>query len=125
MRTKTFTVIGSTGGASHSPAYPLDIYNNPANIGIGVTVSGVHTIVDVQHTFTDPYSVNLNASVSANAWVNNATLASATQANTQNGTTDTNYGFYPTAVRLRVRALASASVGERATMTIIQAGAGE
>lgn len=121
MRAKVFTVVGSTGGPTYSPAYPIDTWNNPTNIGIGVTVSGNNTVADVQHTFGDPWSVNLNV-VSAVAWINNATLVSATAANNINGTTDTNYAFPPRAIRLRVRALASAGAGEAATITIQQAG---
>lgn len=121
MRAKTFVVIGSAGGPTYSPAYPIDTYNNPCNIGIGVVVSGPLAVADVQHTFSDPWTINLNV-VSAAAWINNATLVSATQANNINGATDTNYAFPPRAIRLRVRALASASAGEQATITIQQAG---
>lgn len=121
MRAKTFTVVGSTGGPTYSPAYPVDTYNNPCNIGIGVVVSGNNTIADVQHTFGDPWSVNLNV-VSAVAWINNATLVSATASNNINGATDTNYAFPPRAIRMRVRALGSAGAGEAATITIQQAG---
>lgn len=122
MRSKTFTVVGSTGGPTFSPVFICDLYNNPANIGIGVVVSGNNTIVDVQHTFADPFAINLNTNVSGAAWINNATLVSATQTNNPNGATDTNYAFYPRGIRLRVRPLASAGTGERATITINQAG---
>lgn len=121
MRPKSFTVTGSAGGPTFSPAFPIDVQNNPTCIGIAVVVSGPLAIADVQHTFANPWSINLNT-VSAAAWINNATLVSATEANNPNGATDTNYAFPPTALRLRVRALASAGAGERATITIIQAG---
>ena len=121
MKAKSFTVVGSAGGPTFSPVWIPDKYNNPANIGIGVVVSGVHVIVDIQHTFADWTNQNLNTLVSA-AWTNNSTLVSATQANTPNGATDTNYAFYPNAVRMRVRAMASAGSNERATVTFIQAG---
>lgn len=121
MRGKTFTVVGSTGGPTYSPVFVVDTFNNPANIGIGVIVSGNITVADVQHTFAEPGSTNLNV-VSAVAWWPNATLVSATQANSTNGVVDTNYAFPPTAIRLRVRALASAGTNERATITIVQAG---
>lgn len=121
MRAKTYTVVGSTGGPTYSPAFVVDTYNNPCNIGIGVVVSGNTTVADVQHTFGDPWSVNLNV-VSAVAWINNSTLTSATAQNNINGATDTNYAFPPRAIRLRVRALASAGAGEQATITIQQAG---
>lgn len=122
MRPKTFTVVGSAGGPTYSPAYAVDTYNNPCNIGIGVVVSGAETIADVQHTFSDPWSINLTANVSAGVWINNSTLVSATQANNINGATDTNYAFPPRAIRLRVRALTSAGAGNAATITIQQAG---
>jgi hypothetical protein len=122
MRPKTFTVVGSTGGATYSPVWVVDTYNNPCNIGIGVVVSGAETIADVQHTFSDPFSINLTASVSAGVWINNATLVSATQSNNINGATDTNYAYPPRAIRLRVRALTSAGVGNAASITIQQAG---
>lgn len=122
MRAKTFTVVGTTGGPTYSNVYPVDTYPVPCNIGIGVTVSGAETIADVQHTFGDPWSINLTANVSAVAWINNSTLVSATAANNTNGTTDTNYAFPPRAIRLRVRALSSAGAGNAATITIQQAG---
>lgn len=122
MRAKTFTITGSAGGISTSPAYIVDTYGNPTSIGIGVIVSGALAVADVQHTFTDPFATNLNASSSAAVWQNNTTLTSATQAGAANGAYDTNYAFPPRAIRLKLRALASASVNERATITIVQAG---
>ena len=122
MKSKTFTVVGSAGGATFSPAFIVDLYNSPTNIGVGVVVSGNTTVADVQHTFANPFQINLNSAVSGAAWINNATLVSATQANNPNGATDTNYIAPPTAIRLRVRPLASAGTGERATITINQAG---
>lgn len=121
MRSKSFTVVGSANGPTFSPVFIVDLYPNPCNIGIGVVVSGNNTIADVQHTFANPWNQNLNVLVSA-AWENNSTLVSATQASNPNGATSTNYAFAPTAIRMRVRALASAGTGERATITINQAG---
>lgn len=121
MRGKTFTVVGSAGGPTYSPAWVVDNFNNPTTIGIGVVVSGNNTIADVQHTFGDWSSINLNV-VSAVPWQLNATLVSATQASNPDGVVSTNYAFPPTAIRLRVRALASAGTQDRATITIIQAG---
>lgn len=122
MRPKTFTVVGSAGGPTYSNVYPIDTYNNPTDIGIGVTVSGAESIADVQHTFSDPWSTNLTANVSAAVWINNATLVSATQAGAINGAYDTNYLAPPRAIRLRVRALTSAGAGNAVTITIQQAG---
>lgn len=121
MRPKVFQVTGSTGGPSHSPAYPVDTFGNPFSVGLAVTVSGNVSIADVQHTFADPYSTNLNAAVSAAAWVNHDTLTSCIST-PQNATSVSNYAHPPRAIRLRVRALASAGTGERVTLTIQQAG---
>lgn len=121
MRSKSFRVVGSAGGPTFSPVFIVDNYNNPCNIGIGVVVSGAHTIADVQHTFANPFSINLNTNVSAAAWELNSTLTSATQANV-NGMASTNYAFGPTAIRMRIRAMASAGTGEAATITFQQAG---
>lgn len=110
MREKTFTVVASAGGTTYSPAYPIDTYGNPCNIGIGVTVVvGTSAIYDVQHTFSDPYAINLNAAPATNTeatgvWVNNTTLTSAT------ATGDTNYAYPPRAIRFALRAAAAASI---------------
>lgn len=121
MRAKTFTVVGSAGGPTYSPVYPIDTWDNPTCIGIGVVVSGLESIADVQHTFANPWAINLNV-VSAAAWENNSTLVSATASNGTNGASSTNYAFPPRAIRLRVRALTSAGAGNAVTMTIQQAG---
>ena len=109
MRAKTFTVTASAGGASTSPVYPVDTYENPCNIGIGVTVTG-SAVYTVQHTFADPWSQNLNTATVT--WLNNDILTSA------NTNADTNYAFYPRAIRLSLAAATSAT----AVMTIQQAG---
>lgn len=114
MRAKSYTVTSSAGGVSTSPAWPIDTYNNPCNIGIGVqVVFGTGSAVyDVQHTFTDPYAINLNSSANAGVWLNNSTLTSGTS------TSDTNYAFPPRAIRFAIRAAASAQI----IGTIVQAG---
>lgn len=121
MRAKSFRIVGSAGGPTFSPVFVVDTYENPCNIGIGVVVSGLNTVVDIQHTFADWRNQNLNTLVSA-AWINNATLVSATQASNPNGATDTNYAFPPTAIRMRVRAMASAGTNEAANVTFVQSG---
>lgn len=115
MRPKTFVVNASAGGVTYSPAYPIDTYNNPCNIGIGVAASGA-VVYDVQHTFSSPWDINLNTNPTANTvatgvWLNNATLTSATA----NG--DTNYAFPPRAIRFALRAGSGQITG-----TIQQAG---
>lgn len=118
-RAKSFTIVSSAGGTTYSPAYPIDTYTVPCNIGIGVALLyGVGSAVyDVQHTFSDPWAINLNANPTANTaatgiWINNSTLASAT------ATGDTNYAYPPRAIRFALRAAASASI----TGTIQQSG---
>lgn len=122
MRPKVFTVAGSAGGATYSPAYPIDTYNNPCNIGVAITVSGAECIADCQHTFGDPWATNLSTSVSSVPWINLTALTSVTAANNINGTTDGSYLYPPRAIRMRVRALTSAGAGNAATLTIQQAG---
>lgn len=111
MQPKSFTVTGSAGGASVSPVFVVDTYNVPCNIGIGVVVSGT-VVYDVQHTFADPRTVNLNIPSNA-TWLNNDVLVSATT------TDDTNYAYPPSGIRLSLRAASSG----QATISIIQAGA--
>lgn len=120
MRAKTFTVVGSAGGPAYTPAWIVDSFNNPCCIAVGAVVSGAESVADVQFTFADWSTINLN-SVSAAPWQNDATLVSATQANNANYAT-TNYAFPPVALRGRVRALASAGTGNRVTFTFQQAG---
>lgn len=112
MRPKTYVVVASAGGTTYSPAYVVDTYENPCNIGIGIVIIGAGSaICDVQHTFSDPNAINLSISTNG-VWLNNATLSSATA----NG--DTNYAYPPRAIRFAIRAAASAQV----TGTIVQSG---
>lgn len=110
MRPKIFTVVASAGGTTYTPAYPIDVTNNPCNIAVGVIVTG-SALYDVQHTFTSPWSTNLSIS-SNGSWLNNDLLSSASTSD------DTNYAFPPQAIRVALRAATSAT----ATVTIIQAG---
>lgn len=110
MRAKTYTVTASAGGASTSPVYPIDTYNNPCNIGIGVIITG-SALYTVQHTFSDPWASNLNT-LANGTWLNNDILTSAAS------NADTNYAFPPRALRLSLAAAVSAT----ATITIQQAG---
>lgn len=111
MKPFTVTVQASAGGATVSPAYVVCNYTSPCNIGIGVITSGA--VYTIQHSFADPFTINLNSTVSAANWINNDVLVSASVND------DTNYAFPPTAIRLRL----NAGSGD-ATMTIIQAGPG-
>lgn len=109
MRAKRFTVTASAGGPTYSPVYPIDTWNNPCNIGLGVEVTG-SALYTVQHTFANPWSQNLNT-VSA-VWYSHATLVSGTS------NADGNYAFPPRAIRLLLSSAAAAT----ATLTIQQAG---
>lgn len=111
----TSTVVASAGGFTVGRAFIVDTWSNPCNIGIGVNIDfglgGGSAIYSVQHTFDDPFTVNLSNPALGN-WLDNDTLVSANVSN------DTNYAFPPTAIRLRVYPATSA----QCTMTIIQAG---
>lgn len=119
MRPKTYTIVASAGGTTYSPAYPIDVCNDPTDISVGVDIiyGATSVLYDVQHTFADWTTINLNASPTGNTvgtgiWHNNATLSSAST----NG--DTNYIAPPRAIRVALRAAASASI----QAVIIQAG---
>lgn len=119
MRSKVYTIVASAGGTTYSPAYPIDTYCDPTNIGVGVDIiyGTTSALYDVQHTFDDPGVINLNANPTGNSittgiWHNNSTLTSA------NTNGDTNYAFPPRAIRFALRAAASASIRG----TIVQAG---
>ena len=110
MDVKSYTVTASAGGTTYSPVWVVDTFQVPCNIAIGVVVTG-SAVYDVQHTFADPRTVNLNVITNA-TWLNNDILASAST------TDDTNYAFPPSAIRLALRAATSAT----AQLNIIQAG---
>lgn len=115
MRRFTSTVVASAGGNTFGDAFVVDTYSNPCNIGIGVNIDfgagGGSAIYTVQHTFDDPFAINLN-NRALGTWLDNDSLVSANVSN------DTNYAFPPTAIRLKVYPAVSA----RCTMTVIQAG---
>lgn len=116
MRPKTITVTGSTGGPTCG-VYVIDTHLNPTQLGMMVAVSGNVGVADVQFTYADPGLINI-APVSAVNWFNSVAV-SATSADSPVADVITT----PiTAVRVRLRALASAGTGERATLTIVQAG---
>lgn len=110
MRPFVATVAATAGGPTYSPAYVVDNYSNPCNIGVGVVVAG-SALYTVQHTFANPFLTNVNTNTSV-VWINNDVLASASVND------DTNYAFPPTAIRLALSSAASA----QAIFTIIQSG---
>jgi hypothetical protein len=121
MRPKVYTITASGGGNTYSPAYPIDISNNPTDIGVAVDIVFGQTSAgfSVQHTFDDPWTINLN-SPQSNAvttstgavWQNNATIVNSSAGITAN------YVAPPRALRLLLSAATSAAV----RFTIVQAG---
>ena len=94
-----------------SAPIPLDHYQGPFNVGIGVAVSAGATLTySVQHTFDDVWAQGFDPSTAV--WYPNASLAAKTT------TLDGNYAFPVTAIRLNVTSYTSGS----ATMTVVQAG---
>lgn len=121
MRQKTYTVTASAGGNTYSPAYPIDTYAIPTNIGLAVDVIYGQTSAGftVQHTFDDPSQINLNSpqstaltTSSGAVWHNHAVIVNSS------ANIDSNYAAPPRAIRL----LVSAAVSAAFRFTIIQAG---
>lgn len=121
MRMKQFTVTASANGNTYSPAYAIDTYANPTDIGVAVDIvyGLVSAVFTVQHTFDDPGTVNLNSpqsnaltTSSGAVWHNNATIVNSS------ANIDANYVAPPRALRLLLSAAVSAAV----RFTIVQAG---
>lgn len=113
MRVFTDTVVASAGGITYGKPWVTDTYASPFAVGIGVKIVGAASaIYTVQHTFDDPFAVDIAALPTNATWYNNATLVSATT------NQDGNYAFPVRAIRIIIASAASA----QATMTIVQAG---
>lgn len=97
----------SQTGAGSTQLIPLDRFQNPFNVGIGVVVDGTVNYT-VQHTFDDVYDTSVTPT-----WFPHASLV------TQTTSMDGNYAFGITATRLTVNSGAGS-----ATMTIVQSGGG-
>lgn len=110
------TVAATAGGFSYSPAFVVNQWADPCNIAVGVAVQHGKTsaIYTVEHTFEDPFSVNLSDPANTAYWWPNSTIVSAFTT-----VADTNYIVPPNAIRLKLYAAASAQV----VMYINQAGA--
>lgn len=107
MRPVRVTVSSQTASAP----IPLDHYQGPFNVGIGVAVSAGATLTySVQHTFDDVNAAGFDPSTAV--WYTNSALGA------KQTTLDGNYAFPVTAVRLNVTSYTSGSV----TMTLVQAG---
>jgi hypothetical protein len=96
-------------GIAVSPPIPLDHFQSPATVAIGVKISATATYT-VEHTFDDVFDPAFNPATAT--WYPHSTLAAKTV------NADGNYAFPPTACRLNV----AASTGT-VTMTVVTAGA--
>ena len=105
--TGAFPVRVGTQGTGGSLPIPIDIYQGPTDIGLGIVVDGVVTYT-VEHTFDDIFDGNPSA---VRTWFPHPTLVTET----------TNQeGVYEAPVRA-IRIL-NVGVG-RTTMTVVQSGA--
>lgn len=101
----------TVSAAGVSPPVPLDQYISPFNVGIGVVLSAGATLTyDVEHTFDNVFAEGFNPATAT--WFDNATLAAKT------ASSDGNYAFPVSAIRLNVTSYTSGS----ATMNVLQAG---
>ena len=101
----------SVGSATVSQVIPLDQYISPFNAGVGVALSaGASLTYKVQHTFDDVFAPGFSPATAT--WFDHATLTAKT------ASSDGNYAFPVTAVRLNVTPWTSGT----ATLQVIQAG---
>lgn len=119
MRQFVVSINNTTG--SSLPFYP-DNHITPMNLGVGVYQSGGTGMYIVQHTFDNrnelrddkrPLYADTTAFTSAARWINHPILTSLTS------TSDGNYAYGPSAIRLLV---VSAAGGVNFEMRINQAG---
>lgn len=107
MRPVKVTVDSQTA----SLPIPLDTYQSPFTVSIGVVLSaGASLTYSVQHTFDDVFAAGFDPA--AATWFDNASLTAKLTS------FDGNYTTPVRAVRLNVTAYTSGT----ATMTVIQAG---
>ncbi len=101
----------TVGSATVSAPVPMDQYETPFNIGLGVALSaGANLTYKVQHTFDDVFSPTFNAATAT--WYDHATLTAKT------ASSDGNYAYPVVAIRLNVTPYTSGS----AVLTVLQAG---
>lgn len=101
----------TVGSQAASNVIPLDTYQDPFNVSIGVVLSaGASLTYSVQHTFDDVFADNFDPATAT--WFTNAGLSAKTTS------LDGNYTMPVTAIRLNVTTYSSGN----ATMTVIQAG---
>jgi len=102
MRRVTRSLTGSATGAT--APIPMDVNQNPFNVGMGVVVSATGTYT-VEHTFDDIWDTTVTPT-----WYPNTGLTA------QTANKDGNYAFPVSAIRLN----AAANTGS-ITLTVIQA----
>lgn len=101
----------TVSSATVSLPIPLDQYETPFNVGLGVVLSGGASLTyKVQHTFDDVFLPTFDPSTAT--WFDHATLVAKT------ASSDGNYAYPVVAIRLNVTAFTSGT----ATMTVLQAG---
>ena len=101
----------TVGSQAASNVIPLDTYQDPFNVGIGVALSaGASLTYTVEHTFDDVQSESFNPAT--------ATWYPTTGRSGKTASSDGNYAYPVSAVRLNV----TVYTGGSATMTVIQAG---
>jgi len=111
MRPVTLTLTGNGATPSLSAPCPMDIYENPFNVGMGFNTNGNTTGFTVQHCFEDPWSYASADLYNANAkWFSHPTMAAMV------ADEDGNYAFSVRAIRLAADANGT-DVGQ---LTIIQ-----
>jgi hypothetical protein len=110
MRPFSTTIVASAGGTSYSKPYIVDIHQNVYNIGFSIDSTG-SALYTVQHSFTDPFTIDLSNPVNG-TWQNNGIMTSAAGQNVGN------YSFPCRAIRLALHDAASA----QATFNVIQSG---
>lgn len=98
-------IVVSKTGTGSSATIPMDHYQTPFNVGIGVVVSGTVNYT-IQHTFD-----NVQDSAVTPTWFSHPTLAGLT------ANADGNYAFPVTGIKI----LVNSGTGT-ATATIVQAG---
>lgn len=101
----------TVGSATTSQAIPLDQYISPFNVGLGVALSaGASLTYKVQHTFDDVFAAGFDPATAT--WYDHSSLVAKT------ASSDGNYAFPVSAIRLNVTAYTSGS----AALNVLQAG---
>ena len=101
----------TVGSQAASNPIPMDQYQSPFNVGVGVSLTaGASLTYSVQHTFDNVFAAGYDASTGN--WFDNSGLTAKTASD------DGNYAFAVSAIRLNVTTYASGS----ATMVLLQSG---